>query len=148
MNLVEVALSAKEPAEALAGRPWGERAVLHKFRFNLKAIALRPTVLVSYERQAWLDPDDVRSRITFDSELRSLWHPDLRQLFEERGASLFDRHHWILELKFDDRMPRWMCDLVRRLELRVEPYSKYCHGIYAWKPHDVVLEPSARALPT
>jgi len=138
---VDHALNGKDPAEVLAGRSWSERKILERFRFNLKAIDLHPTVLVSYERQAWIDPDDERSRVTFDRDLRSLWHPALPQLFEERGACRFDPGHFVLEMKFDGRMPRWMCDVVRRFDLDARPYSKYCHGIYAWRPHDVRRAP-------
>jgi SPX domain protein involved in polyphosphate accumulation len=114
------------------------RRVLESFRFHTCTIGLKPIVLVAYEREAFVDPMRPRVRVTLDDGLRSLWAPSLDQLGEQRGLQRFARDLWILEFKFDDRMPHWMAQVMSRLELCREPYSKFCHGIDACAPRRVL----------
>jgi hypothetical protein len=118
-----------------AALPFAKRCVIHRFRYNLRALCLRPVVLVSYEREPMVGIDHPDARVTFDLGLRSLIDPRLDQLFAERELRPFADGHFILELKFDQRMPGWMARLVRDFDLRRQAYSKYCHGIDAWHPH-------------
>jgi len=81
--------------------------------------------------------ENERWRVTLDHNLRSLHMPQLDDFFEEDGLQQFEERNFVLEMKFDQRMPRWMTTLVRRLNLRAQSYSKYVHGIDAWThgPH-------------
>ena len=65
-----------------------------------------------------------------DAELRA-WADRVAKGLD--GAS----HRFVCELKFDGLMPKWMGRLIRVMNLRSGPYSKFCHGIDAWKrlPH-------------
>ncbi len=121
--------------EATADLPFLSRKVVERFRFNIVRKHLRPVVLVSYEREPMIGIDDQRLRVTFDQNIRSLIDPNLDQLFEERSLRQFEDRHFVLELKFDELMPRWMAQLMRDFDLRSHSYSKYCHGIDAWTPH-------------
>lgn len=135
LTSVDEALNGKQSSEVLADRPFTDRKVLDRFRFNMKVKELKPVVLVTYEREAFIGLENERIRVTFDQNIRSLINPRLDQIFEDDALRVFCDRLFVLELKYDMQMPRWMAQLIRLLDLRSEPYSKYCHGIDAWTPH-------------
>ncbi len=132
---VEPAINGADPEEVLPGLPFLSRKVLDKFRFNLRTGDMRPVVLVVYEREAFIGRENDRYRVTFDQDIRSLINPDLEQMFVENELRQFEEDRFVLEMKFDERMPRWMTRVVRELDLRSQSYSKYEHGIDTWTPH-------------
>ncbi len=119
----------------LAERPFLERRVLQRFRYNIETKEMHPVVLISYEREPWIGQDDHGLRMTFDQNIRSLYQPRLDQLFCEEGLRQFEDKYFVLELKFNDRMPSWMAELMRDFDLKSHSYSKFTHGIDAWAPH-------------
>jgi SPX domain protein involved in polyphosphate accumulation len=133
MSLVPLALLESEESETALEHTGTDRVVLDRFRYNLQVLNLKPVVLVTYDREAFVGPDDSGGRVTMDLGLRSLATPQLSQIFAEDELRAFDPSFFILELKFDQDMPVWIQDLVRRLHLRPEAYSKYCHGVDAWE---------------
>jgi SPX domain protein involved in polyphosphate accumulation len=135
LQRVDPALSDEDAETVLPGITFLDRKVLDKFRFNLINRDMRPVVLVTYEREAYIGRENERYRVTFDQNIRSLINPRLDQIFEENELRVFEEDNFVLEMKFDERMPRWMTRVVRRLNLRSESYSKYVHGIDAWTPH-------------
>ena len=36
---------------------------------------------------------------------------------------------WLLEVKFNEVIPRWLCTCLNRFDLQVQRLSKYCCGI-------------------
>jgi hypothetical protein len=132
---VDGALNGQDVSLLVGDRPFHDRVVMDRFRFNLRTKRLRPVVLVAYEREAFVGMDNDRLRVTFDSNLRSLIDPNMDDIFDESKLRQFEDRSFVLELKFDDFMPRWMARLVTLLNLRARPYSKYCYGIDAWAPH-------------
>jgi len=135
LEKVNDALNGKDPQETLPDLGNGERQMLDRFRFNLKTSRLDPVVLVVYEREAFIGRTNDRWRMTLDQNIRSLINPSMDQIFEEEQLQAFEDRYFVLELKFDDFMPRWMTNLVSRLNLRPQAYSKYVKGIDAWTPH-------------
>ncbi|MCP4546236.1 MAG: polyphosphate polymerase domain-containing protein [bacterium] len=135
LELVDPALNGKHSSEVLGDRPFVDRKVLDRFKFNMKVKYLQPVVLVTYEREAFIGIENDRIRVTFDQNIRSLANPNLNQVFEEQELRQFEDENFVLEMKFDNRMPRWMAQVIRMLNLRSESYSKYCHAIDAWTPH-------------
>jgi hypothetical protein len=135
LPLVDPALNGSHSSEVMGDRPFADRKVLDRFRFNLKVRHLRPVVLVTYEREAFIGIENDRIRVTLDQDIRSLINPHLEDMFNEDRVRQFEDRSFVLELKFDNRMPRWMTQLIRMLDLRSQSYSKYCHGIDAWTPH-------------
>lgn len=135
LSQVDPVLNGGEPEEVLPDLPFLDRKVLDKFRFNLITREMNPVVLVVYEREAMIGRENERCRVTFDQDIRSLVNPRLEQIFEEDALRPFEEAFFVLEMKFDERMPRWMTRLVRLLDLRAQSYSKYVHGIDAWTPH-------------
>jgi hypothetical protein len=129
---VDHALNGKNPDRVLPDPTFRNRKVLGKIRYLMHVKDLRPVVLVTYEREAYVGSDDARQRVTFDSNIRSLVNPTLEQIGEECGLKQFEDTHFVLELKYDGSMPGWMVRLIRDFDLERGPYSKYCNGLDAW----------------
>ncbi|MGE5612360.1 MAG: VTC domain-containing protein, partial [Bacillota bacterium] len=100
--------------------------------------------IVSYIREAWVTPSDNSVRMTFDRALTSTpWngtlvvadflcgvHPPIA------GA--------VLELKFTNRFPLWMRDMVRIFNLPRMSMAKYVNCIQAMHPHEAQLTELSR----
>jgi SPX domain protein involved in polyphosphate accumulation len=133
MARVDDALNGKDPKGVLPAPSFRNRKVLGKIRYLMHVKALRPVVLVAYDRQAFLGRDDPSQRVTFDCNIRSLAAPGLEQIFSEEELRTFESRRFVLELKYNEHMPRWMARLIRDFDLAARPYSKYCHGLDAWQ---------------
>lgn len=85
---------------------------------------LAPKVYLSYQRLAWFDPLDGGFRVTMDWDARfrttelDLYAPvDGRQILEPELS--------VLEVKASGGIPLWMMELLSRLQLRKQSFSKY-----------------------
>lgn len=100
---------------------------------------LVPTMLVDYEREAYVSEIDSYGRLTFDRKIEVQRCDELR--FEADPGRFRAVDHvvrtntlepvTVLELKFERRPPAWMVAMVRRLELSRRAFSKYCYGVAA-----------------
>ena len=108
------------------------KKVIGRFFHNLISRDLRPTALITYEREAYVGRMDDQVRVTLDKNVRSCMFPDLNQLFDDDDLRSFTDGRIILEMKFNDYMPRWFRSVVSKLGLRAQSVSKYCLGIEAW----------------
>lgn len=91
----------------------------------------RGHVIVSYRREAWVSPENESIRLTFDRQLVAT--PFRGELVEGD----FDRGikppigGVVLELKFTQRYPDWMRELVRVFDLRRTSMPKYVECLYS-----------------
>ncbi len=132
MTRIDDALNGKDPDQVLPDTSYRNRKVLERVRFLMQVKNLRPVVLVTYDREAFIGRSDSRDRVTFDRNIRSLLNPTLDQIFQEKNLKQFEDDCFVLELKFNESMPQWMTQLIRNFNLASGPYSKYCQGIDAW----------------
>ncbi|MGA2751862.1 MAG: polyphosphate polymerase domain-containing protein [Verrucomicrobiota bacterium] len=104
----------------------------------------RGAIYVSYLREIWESPVDEELRVTFDRQIfGSRYDGSGRLEIPTKGwwpylppyLAPFPRDGVILELKFDERAPRWMFDLVKIFNLNRIPVCKYCACIYAQQLH-------------
>ena len=102
---------------------------LQRFIYNLRQQSLRPVLLVTYEREAFIGSVDSDIRLTFDKNVRSSIFPELNENFEENGSQFVTNGRCVLELKFNSFMPKWMRTLVAKFNLHEQSISKYCLGI-------------------
>lgn len=87
-------------------------------------INAKPTAYTSYQREAFVSPEDDSFRLTMD---RHVLGGEWRNQFEA------DRENWtdaginkvILELKFTHRFPLWLRDLTHRFQLQRTSVPKY-----------------------
>ena len=132
----ETVLGESVPMYIIDGLDYRSRAILDKFKFNIRSRKMRAVVLVTYEREPFIGRDRRSNRITFDRKIRSIFNPALHDLFLEQGLRQFEDERFVLEMKFDDRMPAWMARIIQELNIRAQAYSKFCEGIRVWLPDE------------
>ncbi len=76
-----------------------------------------------------MDMYNERVRLTIDYNVRTLYAPRLTDLFTNECLMPATDKSCILELKFDEFMPKWMRRLVQEIQVRPESISKYSMGI-------------------
>lgn len=90
---------------------------------------LSPVMAVAYRRLAFHGVREPRLRLTLDTNTR--YHRTMLGAGErfEDGEYIVDPQHAVMEIKFDDRVPRWLCRLAAMFELRLVRMSKYCRAV-------------------
>lgn len=87
-----------------------------------------PSIYVSYRREAYVSPRNNAIRVTFDRDLMgSVYEKGAPLMLPEKGAypEVGNANKVILELKFTDRFPRWMHDLVQVFGIERTSVPKY-----------------------
>jgi SPX domain protein involved in polyphosphate accumulation len=107
------------------------RLVSGKFLYNLLKKGLVPTMLIVYEREAYIGILDQKERITIDTNVKALANPDLGDILNNQNLKETTSDFGILEAKFDNIMPRWIKNLTRDFNIKRESISKYCLGVEA-----------------
>jgi hypothetical protein len=94
-------------------------------------IAARACVYISYQREAYVSPDRDQIRVTFDRQISvARYHPKAI-LAVPKATMPVDVGGVVLEMKFTDRFPNWMRDMVHALDLWRTPSAKYVAGVRA-----------------
>lgn len=103
--------------------------VLYQFLLYVQILQARPIVLVRYIRQAFEDDSCNRVRITFDRELsfKTVDYPVLS--VNGSGWNLIPMDFVILEIKFNNRYPAWLSDMVKIFDLKQTAMSKYVSSV-------------------
>jgi len=103
--------------------------VLHQFLLYVQMLQARPIVLVRYMRQAFEDDSYNRVRITFDRELsfKTVDFPVL--MVNGPGWNRIPMDFVILEIKFNNRYPAWLNDMVKIFDLKQTAMSKYVSSV-------------------
>lgn len=92
-------------------------------------------IYVSYVREILESPVDDELRVTFDRQVRGTLYDGSGRLAAPaqgfappvgRAPYFLSKDSVVLELKFDDRAPGWMYDMVRIFNLQRQPMCKYC----------------------
>jgi SPX domain protein involved in polyphosphate accumulation len=105
--------------------------VAAKFLFYILKNRLSPTLLVIYDREAYFHQLAPYQRATIDTDIQYYLYPNIDDLFHGTGVVFLRQPAGILELKFNDFMPKWMRRLESEFDLRQESFSKYSFGIEA-----------------
>jgi len=132
--------------EDLAAPEYGEWAALERFCSLRDTIHARGKVFVSYMREAYVTPLDDSVRVTFDRKLESRRFGGVFSLDGCDCISLM-RNKVILELKFTNRFPIWMRELVHSFNLERTSMAKYIACVRALPNRQLRLVP-ARAVRT
>ncbi len=99
----------------------------------------RPKLHISYRREAWESDAEDPVRVTMDRQVRSGPSHSTRPVLETpKPHDVFDLV--ILELKFTDRFPNWMRDLVETADSMQCGAAKFAEGIFV-KGEDWVTRP-------
>lgn len=140
----------------LAGHPpFGDEALsldddeigaLHEFSRRMTLIAARPTALVAYWREAWVTAFDNSVRVTFDKRVCIQPDEDFSALPDLNRARPVFGDNIVLELKFTDRFPNWMREMVRVFGLQRGAAGKYADGLTRLFPTHVTSRENIRVL--
>lgn len=127
---VEALLAGQMPVmEDLAEpTPEGLAAVQELFR-RLNELNASPKAHVAYRREAWVTDHDNSLRITFDRDVRSEPQYDLGLSTRMTEPVYAFGGNVILEIKFTDRIPRWVQEMVQAFGLHQRSAGKYVDGI-------------------
>lgn len=105
------------------------KSIIRQFQFYSRTLHARPLVLVRYMRQAFEGSSTNRVRITFDRKLSfktvdspivSIGGPDWQMV---------PMDFVILEIKFTDRYPLWLSEMVKVFDLKQTAMSKYVSSV-------------------
>ncbi len=119
---------------------------LHRFCDLRRAVEARGQVFVSYAREAYMPPHGNGVRITFDRRLsarnydRALPLTNSQRGFHPRLGGV------ILELKFSNRFPSWMSDMVQIFHLERCRMPKYVTCVRSLRTREFRLMPQNQAV--
>jgi hypothetical protein len=120
-------------------------AALERFVSLICQLEAKPQALVTYLREAYIDPKNDGVRVTLDREVRisprnrcdfSLHMDQYTQPFQDTV---------ILELKFNNRFPVWFSEMVQLFSLTRSAAAKYCEGIAAFRHQELGNCPTSSA---
>ncbi len=97
-----------------------------RFLFHYVRSSMRPVILVTYEREAFLGQHDRTLRITFDKNMRFAPYPSVQDLFEEDTLRHVAPRYFIMEVKFDHGFSPWLSSVIKKHSLNRTSISKYC----------------------
>ena len=104
--------------------------VMREIEYLFKTRQIEPKVVISYRREAFFAKEEEGLRVTFDSRLKCRSaNVSLREPATEEGRYFCHPEEVIIEVKFNERIPLWLCSAIRHLELHAERVSKYCFGV-------------------
>lgn len=103
---------------------------LETFCRHVNELRAQPQTHVGYQREAWVANGSNQIRVTLDRDVRGerRWTTDFSPTME-RPVRIFG-DQVILELKFTDRFPEWMHELVQAFGLRQSSAAKYVDGVW------------------
>ncbi len=102
-----------------------EKEVIMRFISFIKGMQIQPTILISYDRQAYTSSLDDNVRLTLDREERCLPVRSVDLFYSNKNWICIDKP-CILELKFNNVMPFFFKGIIKRFNLRSQGISKYC----------------------
>ena len=108
---------------------------------------LVPTLMVRYQREAWLSVVDSYARVTFDRHVVCQPWTDWSLDADPRNWVALDGERSmlgvpqgvVLELKCLSAVPRWLSNVTRTAGLSKTRYSKYCKGVERLFARDTLL---------
>lgn len=107
-----------------------------------------PQAHVAYLREAYVDPVSDNVRVTFDRSVRTEPRHDINFSTDMKAPSLPFGDRVILELKFTDRFPNWLRELVERFGLMQCGAAKYAEGLAGHAAFGVSHAGDFRELPS
>ena len=126
---------SKDVARLLTGLPLPpndyktDEEALNQFQFYTRSIHAVPMVLIRYMRKAFEGESENRVRVTFDY---NICYKVTREPKVTLGGNGWQRNAVggvILEIKFTERYPAWLTEMVRFFNLRSCSMSKYATSI-------------------
>ncbi len=108
--------------------------VWEEFMFDKYMYNLNPFVNVIYFREAYFWNASTEVRLTFDHNIR-YYNPFKQFLVKKKKHSEGWVNGIIFEIKIKGYMPFWLANIIRKLNLEVQSFSKYCNGVESLYHH-------------
>ena len=104
---------------------------INQFQLYMNSIRAKPSVLIRYMRQAYEGTSEIRVRVTFDRKLmyNITTLPEVRLGGGGWQHNPFTLGGVILEVKFTDRYPVWLSQMVKYFNLKPQSISKFASSI-------------------
>lgn len=90
---------------------------------------LQPQVTVSYNRAAFFALDQKDLRITLDRNIRCRRAGASLAVGRHRGVFALSPRLMVLEVKFNELLPRWLANCLNAMDFQIQRVSKYCYGV-------------------
>jgi SPX domain protein involved in polyphosphate accumulation len=113
-----------EPSDLVDPNP-KSLATLERFCSMRDLLDADGKVFVSYIREAYVSPNDEQIRITFDHQLQAGRYDRTMRMLQIQSWLQPRVDGVVFELKFCDRFPYWMHDLVQEFNLQRTTMAKY-----------------------
>jgi VTC domain len=117
--------------DQLVSRDPRHLVAIQRFIELMQFLEASPKMHVAYLREAWVEPNNDAVRVTFDRAVRGQIERTTRF---STGMSHPVRpfgHDIILELKFTNRFPLWLREMVEKFDLTRCGAAKYCECVDA-----------------
>jgi hypothetical protein len=123
----------------------GDKAIVEEIYAFLWQYRLRPMSIVRYERQAFTGTKhDMGLRVTFDTSL-SFEAQELHLHEQLSGLPMLPANLVVMEIKVNERVPRWLTELIAVHNLQRVGISKYCRSIDAARRMPALRRHTCRA---
>lgn len=103
--------------------------ILDEARCLVHLRRLTPRVVVGYQRAAYFGRYERGLRVTVDSNLRFEKYRGRFSSLAGRGRFILPPTIFVLELKYNERIPLWLCSALNSLNVQPDRVSKYCHAM-------------------
>jgi len=117
-----------DPGDLLSHEPKHAFAI-QRFCELSRQLDAAPKVHVAYQREAWIDPSSDAVRVTFDRAVQGEPEPTTRFCTTMSHPVRPFGHEVILELKFTNRFPNWLQEMVESFGLVQCGAAKYCECV-------------------
>ncbi len=105
-----------------------ENPVYNEWRYVLARNAIKPKLLNSYNRLAFISEHNPGLRVTIDKDISYCMTNEIRFDLPTRGTT-WSHGKSVIEIKFDRYVPQFITDMIRDYQLTHEPVSKYCDSV-------------------
>jgi len=121
-----VTMTASEASAYLSGETAApvDSQTTRELDWVLKSYDLRPRVFIACDRFAYVSKEDKNLRITFDKDIR--WRETELELTAGcHGEPILKDGQVLMEIKIPGAAPIWLAQLLSRLEIFPQSFSKY-----------------------
>lgn len=119
--------------EHLVNKSVEDMQAIEEFSYLQNLLIAKPSLHVSYFREAYELEHSNAVRVTFDRNARSNSNVDMQFMKNKPGDFQVFEDTVILELKFTDKFPNWLQEMTQLFHLRQESAAKYVDSIEALK---------------
>jgi SPX domain protein involved in polyphosphate accumulation len=102
---------------------------LQRFCQYMMRLGAVPKAHIAYLREAWVSHNDNSVRVTFDRGVRCRLDFTTQLSTQMQDSALVFGNELVLEIKFTNRFPLWLEDMIRCFSLRVTGAAKYVEGV-------------------